>query len=296
MRYLPTLLLASLPAMLAPLLATGGEAPAAPAAKTGAEAPAPPGHSPDLEAALERLKLPGVKINPKEWCVDVEGSICLREGLLELIACTKGTKEHESIVVVEAKPSHIHTALLLLRASPGNPAMHKALDAEGTRFLPVPPRGGAVDVSLLCKDREGKLTESPINEFIARAGQDEQPGADGAPEGADARNKFPTHTFLFAGSILHGQGEGPRQYLCDQSGNLISIATFGDELLCLPGIHENDNGALVWEANSDRLPPRGTKVTLRLRPKVERKAPPPLRSGEAPASSGPGSAPPAKPK
>jgi hypothetical protein len=49
-----------------------------------------------------------VKINPEEWCVDVEAKVCLREGLLELVACTKDTKEHESLVVVEAKPSHIH--------------------------------------------------------------------------------------------------------------------------------------------------------------------------------------------
>jgi hypothetical protein len=42
--------------------------------------------SPELKLALEKLKLPGVKINIEQWTVDVDSRICLREGLLELIA------------------------------------------------------------------------------------------------------------------------------------------------------------------------------------------------------------------
>jgi hypothetical protein len=47
---------------------------------------------------------------------------------------------------------------------------------------------------------------------------------------------------------------------------VISISTFGDELLCLPGIYTEANDALMWQANPDKLPKVGTKVTLRLRP------------------------------
>lgn len=54
-------------------------------------------------------------------------------------------------------------------------------------------------------------------------------------------------------------------YLADESGSVISIATFGDELLCLEGMHGQANDALLWQVNPDRLPPVGTKVTLRLR-------------------------------
>jgi len=78
--------------------------------------------------------------------------------------------------------------------------------------------------------------------------------------------EFP-HTFLFAGSLLRSNGPGPRKYLSDLSGNVITIATFGDELLCLPGIHGQQNGALMWRVDPSKLPRVGTKVTLRLRPK-----------------------------
>lgn len=42
-----------------------------------------------LQAALQKLKFPGVAINVQERCVDVESSVCLHRGALELVACTK---------------------------------------------------------------------------------------------------------------------------------------------------------------------------------------------------------------
>jgi len=222
--------------------------------------------SPELEAALAKLEMPGVKINLEEWSVDVDSRVCLKEGMLELIACTKDTKEHESVIVIDGKPSHIHTALLLLGAKPGNPAMHQPVDPEMTRFISKPPSGNPVDVYLVIKDAAGKAVEKPINEFIVRAEDYDQPTNSG--EKKEVEN-FPTHTFLFAGSILVGEGDGPRRYLCDLNGNVISIATFGDELLCLPDIHDDANSSLVWEVDGDKLPELDSKVILRLRPQVK---------------------------
>ena len=82
------------------------------------------------------------------------------------------------------------------------------------------------------------------------------------------RTSCPT-PFLFAGSHLRDNGPGPRQYLADLSGNVISIATFGDELLCLPGVHSEANDALMWQIDATHLPKVGSKVTLRLRPQVK---------------------------
>ncbi len=245
---------------------------AAPAAKPASKAKPAPAAKPapkaapasGLEAALEKLKLPGVKINLKELCVDVDGSICLDQGALELIACTKNSKEHESIVTIDAKAKHIHAALLLLGAKPGNPAMQKPVDKERTRWIHVPPRGGPVDVFLVFKDKAGKMVERPINDFI-EAYEDSQGGGTETP-GEEKDVKFPTHTLLFAGSIIHGQGKGTHKYLADLSGNVISLATFGDELLCLPGIYAHAAGSLEWQINPTHLPEVDSKVILRLRP------------------------------
>ena len=96
--------------------------------------------------ARKNVKLPGLVIDFPQRCVDLEGSVCLDEGMLELVACTKGTKEHESIVAITARPMHVHTALLLLGANNGNPAMRRPVDEQKTRWIHVPPRGDPVGI------------------------------------------------------------------------------------------------------------------------------------------------------
>lgn len=216
-----------------------------------------------LQAAMQKLSLPGVAINVQERWVDVQSYVCLHQGELELVACTQGTKEHESIVAIDAKPMHIHAALLLLGATPGSPATRQRLGDRGERWMDVPPSGGPVDVSLVLKGEEGKIIERPISDFIAPSGKKSED-----PASADKEGQFPTRPFLFAGSVLYGEGPGPRRYLSDTTGNVISLATFGDELLCLPTIHSQDKGALLWKVNATHLPAVGSKVTLRLRPKL----------------------------
>jgi hypothetical protein len=241
------------------------------------EAPAPaanPEGKPSLEEAVKKLNLPGVEINLKERCVDVASTVCLEEGVLELIACAKDTKEHEAIVRIEAIPKHVHTALLLMGATPGSPAMSKLVDEEETRWIDVPPSGGPVDVLLVFPDKDGKLVERPISDFIIAADQ-----GSGETVANARKERFPTHTFLFAGSVLQGEKDGPRQYLADSSGNVISLVTFGDEMLCMSGFHDDANGQLMWQIDSEHLPPIGTTVTLRLRPQVHPKLAP---EGEKP--------------
>ncbi|MEX1048310.1 MAG: YdjY domain-containing protein [Akkermansiaceae bacterium] len=222
--------------------------------------------SPAMRAAVEKLSLPGVKINLDQWCVDVASRVCLGEGLLELIACTEDTKEHESLIMVEAKPSHIHTALLLLGAKSGSPASQQAINPEMTRFRHNPPSGDPVEVFLVFKDPTGAETERPISDFIERAEGHDTHGDEAGPE--EVAEKFPAHTLLFAGSVIVAEGDGPHRYLSDSSGSVISLATFGDELLCLPGFHESSNEALAWQIATAHLPKLGSKLILRLRPQA----------------------------
>ena len=226
-----------------------------------------------LKPARKPVKLPGMVVDYFEKrCVDLEGTICLEKGLLELIACTKGSKEHESIVALSARAMHIHMGLLLLGANNGHPAMRKPVDEEKTRWVNVPPRGDSIDVFLVMANKDGKLIEKPISDFIVRSsGRVDE--VDGtvivAPDQTEKRGgKEETslpHTFIFAGSHLRDNGPGPRQYLADLSGNVISIASFGDELLCLPFHQTQENGALMWQVKPGTLPKVGTKITLRLR-------------------------------
>lgn len=221
-----------------------------------------------MQEALEKLQLPGIKINTELWSVDVDATVSLHHGLLELIACIKDTKEHESVVAVNAKPSHIHTALLLIGAAPGNPAMRRVVgEGDEARFIDLPPRGGMVDVYLVIDTPEGKK-EFPINRFIEKAPED---FFENNPEKDQEENKepelYPTHSFMFTGSVLVEQGDDqPRQYVADYSGNVITISTFGDEVLGTPEVHDDSNHSLVWQVRSDGLPEVDSPIILRLKP------------------------------
>jgi hypothetical protein len=219
------------------------------------------------EPPRKELKLPGLEINVPKRYVDVDCTVCLDQGFLELIACIKESKEHESIVAIDAKPMHIHAALLLLGAVPGNPMMHKPIEDQPGRWLHIPPRGDRVDVFLVFKDKQGKQVERPISDFVVR-NDDRTEELFGTDSVKQEDEKFP-HTFLFAGSIIRDDVPAESKYLCDMSGDVISIATFGDEVLCLPGEHAQDNGSLMWEVDGTHLPKVGTKVKLRLRPQAK---------------------------
>src|SRR5262245_18825593 len=64
------------------------------------ETPAPKNPT-DPNAKLRRL-MPGydVWIDPKNKQVLMQGEVCLTKGVLEMLSCLKGTKEHESVLTV----------------------------------------------------------------------------------------------------------------------------------------------------------------------------------------------------
>src|SRR5260221_5799508 len=60
-----------------------------------------------------------VYLDLKQKAVIIDGEVCLREGQLEMFACPKGTKEHESVVSLNCTAEQAHAALLAVGAKPG---------------------------------------------------------------------------------------------------------------------------------------------------------------------------------
>ena len=63
----------------------------------------------------------GVAIDWHRRSVEVVGRVVLRDGPLELFACSARTREHESIVAIDARPLHLHQAMGLIGLEPGSP-------------------------------------------------------------------------------------------------------------------------------------------------------------------------------
>jgi hypothetical protein len=193
-----------------------------------------------------------VKLHPKYpvWfdkarkSVVIVGEVCQRRVPLELFACLKGSKEHESVVVVPTLAYLVHAGLLAAGAEPGGPV----------QFHPeyIPARGPEVEVTVLWKDAQGKVQKARAQEWV----RDVETG------------KSMEHPWVFAGSHFSEDEEtGERYYHGDTDGDLICVSNFPSAVLDLPIASSDSNASLLFEAFTEKIPPRGTPVTLVLTPK-----------------------------
>ena len=63
----------------------------------------------------------GLWIDLKRKWVIVDGSVCVREGPLEMFICPAQTKEHESVLTTPIDAETVHTSLLAIGAKTGSP-------------------------------------------------------------------------------------------------------------------------------------------------------------------------------
>jgi hypothetical protein len=77
-----------------------------------------------------------VFLDAERKVVELHGEVCLRDGVLEMLACLKGKKEHESIISIETQAKVVHAGLLALGAQPGQPVqyMPEYRSPTGTRI------------------------------------------------------------------------------------------------------------------------------------------------------------------
>ena len=196
-----------------------------------------------------RVTYPNIEIDLEGGRVDVAGRIVLREGLLELVACVPGTnKDHESIVSLDARPQHIHAALLMVGLEPGHPG-HWA--AEGDQHMrAVDARGDGIRLTVVWREGDQTIMR-PVEEMILseRTGETMAEGV-----------------FVFAGSAIRDLPEsmgGGTVYSADMNGTVVTLVTFPDEMVALPTAASSSNDMVDWRANGAMIPPLGTRVVLR---------------------------------
>ena len=219
---------------------------------------------------------PGVVVLPDVPAVELRGWVCLEEGWLEQIACGPGTREHESLVVPEATPSQIHAALLLAGFEPGHPG-EWSLTPDG-EFVFTPPRGSPLDVFV--RHGQPRLATFPVVVWrglihvVTLPGEETEEPISAWIRDHHGINDFPDAPWVFGGSRLEpipeGFGEG-EYYVADQSGSIIGLVTFGDEVVGFSRVFADAASvqAPEWEVNRDRVPPVGTEVVLILRGRGE---------------------------
>lgn len=183
-----------------------------------------------------------VWIDKNQKTVVVAGQVCNDLGTLEMFACPKGTKEHESIVSVNSRAQAIHAALLAVGAKPGKPA----------RFDPQyePATGTEIQVCVIWEDKDGKRNHVQAQQWVKHV-----------PTG-----KAMTHKWVFAGSGFSKPfGDEPSYYLAD-AGDLICVSNFTSAMLDLTIPSSQNNGSLLFQSFTENVPPVGTPIQLLLKP------------------------------
>ena len=182
----------------------------------------------------------GVRIDWQERFVELDAKVVLREGMLELLACSPQTREHESVFVVRARPWHIFQALGLLAIEPGRPPRYDPENDE-----PIPATGEALEVTVRCGDASKPFAAA--RNFMR-----------------DLKTKKPPESlhWVFSGSrVLEGQ-----RFAADPEGTVLCVVDFDTALISLDASHTSSNEALWLEANTDAIPPIDSPCTIRIGP------------------------------
>ena len=191
---------------------------------------------------------------------------------LELLACTKQGPTHESVLVVKARPSHLHLALLTLGLEPGTPLTWRVdTDGDGIEHPVSGPRI-AITVSY---ERDGRTIREPASRWVLDRA---------------TRKPLPDNIWHFAGSRFR-EHEDRTVYLADLSGAVISLVNFGDEVLARRTELTNRNDEQAWVVAADHVPAAGTRVTIRFQALREPPPVPPQAAPETPAPAPPEAAP-----
>ena len=196
----------------------------------------------EIADGWKRLGKNQIWINQTTKQVMVRGSICLTEGPLEMFACPLQTKEHESVIAVEAKSSEIHASLVALGFEPGNPVQWQP-DYQAAK-------GPSIQIEVKWT-ADGKEKGVDAKTMVRKSGTEETMDAD----------------WVFGGSeIFVDRVDGRKIYYAD-SGEMICLSNFPTAMMDVPIKSSDSAEGLLFEANTDAIPPRDTQVYLIMTPR-----------------------------
>lgn len=218
--------------------------------------------SPPAAAVTEVF--PSVRIDRQKKLVEFDGEVPIDVSsketpitYLEVMVCTRDTKEHEALVMSVARAAHVHAALLLVGLEPGAPGSW-SFEPVARRMTDTPPKGPRLDVTVVTRNADGVERESRLSDWAVNQKDGRTlTSTIGAPEEG---------AWVFAGS-REKMIEGKNVYKADADGTLIGLCTFGSETIAWSGVLSPESmvQAPEWIADTKSVPPAGTKVVIRVR-------------------------------
>ena len=182
----------------------------------------------------DEYKVGSLVINKKKREMYISGSVNMQAGLVEYLACTQAEagKLHESVLKLEANPSDIQVALLLLGFQPKN-----NLKFQGD---PTIPEGDFLEIWVeweLANRKKNKIRgEELVYDQNMKKSMDKTP-------------------WVFTGSqIMDGR------FMADIEGSI--IATFRDPFALINNPLPSGADDTIYVCNEKVVPSQGTKILL----------------------------------
>ena len=178
------------------------------------------------------VRVGAVRVYPETHSLVVSGWINQVSGPIELLACGRGGKTHESIFVLNVDPVHLQTALLLLGLKPGTPP---------TGLGQGQPEGPGLNL-WVDWDEGGEVRSARAETFVYNA---------------ETKAVLPETPWIFTGSIFL---EGEFKASAEES----LVVTYWDPwaIINIPlGCGTNDDILVV---NTNTVPPLKTPIRMRM--------------------------------
>jgi hypothetical protein len=182
---------------------------------------------------------PGVRIDYRRRQVELDARVTLRQGLLELFACSPRTREYESLICIQARPLVAYQALGLLGLTPGHPLR---INDKGEEDL---PDGQPVEMDVRYQ-ADGRARTVPIESWMLRS---------------DTNAPFERQPWVFAGSYPVENGA----IAADEEGTIVALVDFSSAIIALPRLHTASNENLWLKPNTSAIPAVNTPCTLIVR-------------------------------
>jgi len=190
------------------------------------------------KSVLALKKEGGLWIDLQRKWVIADGSVCLREGPLEMFICPAQTKEHESVITTPVDAETVHTSLLAIGAKTGSPVQFQPEYKRAT--------GSVIDIVVVWVSENEKVNASLAQDWIKKGNT----------------RKTMQYAWVFGGSGYWKNPNTNKKIYYGNDGSLVCLSNFPTATIDLPVESSNSNAARLYYANTSKIAPLKAPVRI----------------------------------
>jgi hypothetical protein len=207
------------------------------------QSPGTAGAQTDAKPPIKRLpdgtlQLGNLRLDEDAGLLEVPGRVNMDRGMIEVLACAEWGKVHESLFVLDCQPYLVQVGLLLLLGLPPGTVGEFSPGQARDEFT---PEGPELNIHAVWPDSTGFAHDHAVEGLICTT------------SGAGSMEEGP---WVFTGSnMLQGV------FAAQNTGTVVATYVDPDAIVNYAGPNAHNDEA--YRICTDRVPPRGTSVTLR---------------------------------